>query len=304
MLVPGVVHATLAFVPNLLFPLVGAAGDGPNRLLPLTYLSSEVWDSRGEVRRALPLRVAAELAATMVNIDAEGGVQALPAAVLRGAAAPAEPMVALPDGTVRWPAPVSPLQLETVIVQAKDAAAVRLRWLFADGGPGPAGERFPIRDGKARAQVGDDFVLLAGLVIGGVTGVQVELEDADGRALACDERVQVTVSATPDRLPAPPPLARVELTLGQFVEQLVAPPASDATTRLRLGLLLPSSGVSFAVAPGRRVEVPREVRRYLEWTLALAPEITVVAWFEERREVDGASRLGARTPAMRFVVTR
>ena len=56
--------------------------------------------------------------------------------------------------------------------------------------------------------------------------------------------------------------------------------------------------------PGRRVEVPRDVRRYLEWTLALAPEITVVCWFEERRELDGTPRLGARTPAMRCVVRR
>jgi len=304
MLVPSVVHATLAFVPNLLFPIVGAAGDGPNRLVPLTYLSSEVWDSRGELRRAVPLRVAAELPATMVNIDAAGDVQALPAAVLRGAAAPAEPMRAAADGTVRWPSPVSPLQLETVVVQAPDAAAVRLRWLFANGDPGPAGERFPIRDGEGRAQVGDDFVLLAGLVNGGVTGVRVELEGADGRALACDERVHVQVSATPDRLPPPPALARAELALVEFFDQLQAPPASDATTSLRLGLLLPSSGVSFAVAPGRRVEVPRDVRRYLEWTLALAPKITVVCWFEERRLVDGTARLGARTPAMRIVVTR
>jgi len=303
LLVPSVVHATLAFVPNLLFPLVGAPGDA-NHLLPLTYLSSEVWDSRGELKRAVPLRVAAELAATMVNIDAAGDVQALPAAVLRGVAAPAEPMHVAADGTVRWPEPVSPLQLETVVVQAPGAAALRLRWLFGNGDPGPAGERFPVRDGEVRAQIGDDFILLAGLVNGGVTGVRVELEDADGRALACDERLHVRVSPTPDRLP-PPTLARRELTLAQFVaDGLEAPPASDANPNMRLGLLLPSSGVSFAVKPGRPVEVPRDVQRYLEWTLALAPKITVVAWFEERRLVERALRLGARTPAVRIVVTR
>jgi hypothetical protein len=141
-------------------------------------------------------------------------------------------------------------------------------------------------------------------VNGGVTGVRVELEAEDGRAIACDERVHVRVSATPDRLPLPPPLARAELTLSQFVEQLEAPPASDPAASLRLGLLLPSSGVSFAVTPGRRVEVPRDVQRYLQWTLALAPEITVVYWFEERREGDGTARLGARTPALRLVVRR
>ncbi|MEO6597361.1 MAG: hypothetical protein ABIP94_21675 [Planctomycetota bacterium] len=302
--VPETMHGTLALQSNVLFAIVQYRSSGPNRLLPLTYLTQPVYVSRNEQLHALPLRIAIEEDASLLSLTADGAATVLSAAQTRGPTSPPNDALT-PDGRgiVRFPAAVSPLQIETVIVQAPGARAVRLRWMFADGGTAPAGPSNALVDGVARIQVGDDFLLLAALTIGGVTGVQIELDPLD--AVAPFESSRVQVSAIPDRLEWISPHDQQRVPRAAF-ERLLAAPMVDVRpgTHLRMGLLLPSSGVSFEVRPGQPLTPPFDIQKHLDWTLHIAREITAVCWFYERSDGEQATSLGRRTAAARVVVER
>ena len=299
---PDTLHETLAFVPNLLFPIVEGQTPGENRLLPLCHLTSFVYGSQHERGHALPVRAAVEVGATLLAFGANGVATPMPA---RRGAGWNEPWFE-PDAqhTVRLPQVVSPFQIEAVVVEAPHAAAVQIRWLFADGATGPPGLRHQVADGEARIEVGDDFVLLAALAKGGVAGLVLDLEGVAKGSAGEASTVRVRVLAEPSRL-APPPALPALVSMRDLRETLRAPAVALAKGAcLRMGCLLPSSGTSFDVQPGERVVLPRDVDAHLAWTLRIAKHSTLVYWFHEVRDDGSGPRLGARTTAARVVVER
>ncbi|HEX5054759.1 MAG TPA: hypothetical protein VFZ65_23485 [Planctomycetota bacterium] len=301
-LVPETMHGVVALQSNSLFAILHSRSSGPSRLLPLTHLTSPVYVSRREQFHGLPLRIAVEARTTLLSLNSDGTATTIPAAQALGPTdPPADELRPDAQGVVRLPAPVSPLRIETVVVTAPRARAVRLRWMFGDGGTAPPGHAHRVIDGVARVQVGDDFLLLTGLAIGGVTGLRLEPEAAD--AVAVDlTAARVQLSPDPDRLPAPAP-ANARLSRASFARTIEAP-ATAPGTHLRMGLLLPSSGVSFEVRPSAPITLPKDVANHLDWTLRVAPEITVVYWFYEQREGEAEPALGARSAAVRLIVER
>jgi hypothetical protein len=310
MLFPQTLHDTLAFLPNLLFPLVERDSIRPNRLLPLAYLSSFVLPSRAEHERGLPLRVACELDALLLNVAADGIATPLPAALLRQGVPPGDQLRPDAQGSVRFPGPASPLQIEALEFESREpkaatARAARVRWQFADGNAAAAPTRFVAAPGARRLEVADDFALFAGFLAGGVTGCQLELEGPDGALLPIPADLAVRVAGAPVRLPALAPLAGRRFSRAAFEQALTAPDSTPAAgQRLRLGLLLPSSGMSCDVTPGQPVRLPEPVARYVDWTLRIAPEITIVFWFYEQGIDANAPRLGRRSAPDRCVLCR
>lgn len=310
-LFPDTVDDVLVFLPNLLFPLVDRPG-ATNRLLPLTFLNQIAYPSRHEIGRGLWLRQACELSAVLL---AQPPLPAPPTMVPTTAlrAAPPTPALELDcdaAGSVRFPGPLPPTWLEALELEtAPDpGAALLVRWHFPGGAAPSDWRRLPLTAPGAaprRAVLLDDLALIAaGLQLGGVSGAELGWPapgERSPRPLAAGTRVRFATTA--ERLPAPTLPSDTTWHLDELDGRITAP-ATDGRMPLHCALLLPSSGQSFAVPPGRPLVLPDEVRRYLAWTTTLAPEIAVALWFHEQDGDGDLRRIGRRSTPIRFVLRR